>query len=47
MEPESSLPQSQVPATGSYPELALGGKFSIMEICKMFSRSGRKGPEGE
>ena len=47
MEPESSLPQSLVPATGSYPELALGGILSIMEICKMFSRAGREGPEGE
>jgi len=38
MEAEGSLPHSQVPATGPYPELALGGKFLIMEIYKMYSR---------
>jgi len=47
MEPQGSLPQSQVPTTGFYPELVLGGKFTIMEICKMYSRPGREGPEGE
>jgi len=47
MEAEGSLPHSQVPATGPYPELALGGKFLIMEIYKMYSRWGRESPEGE
>jgi hypothetical protein len=35
MESEGSLPHSQVSATGPYAELALGGKFLIMEIYKM------------
>jgi hypothetical protein len=47
METQGSLPQSQIPATGFYPDLVLGGKFTIMEICKMYSRSGREGLEGE
>jgi hypothetical protein len=47
MEPEGSLPHSQVPATGLYPELELGGKFLIMEIYKIHSRSSHEGPEGE